>query len=159
MSCSLAKRLWNKYHESFKPNANSLTTGKPVTCSHALPGHPARLANDGWSNDTNAYWATDITQDPKAWWQVDLLKPTSIGRIVVVGYFGDKRHYGFTIETSLDSKKWKMIVDRHTNQEPVTANGYTHCFEPYTVRYIRVTQTCNSANTGRHLVEVMAFEK
>jgi hypothetical protein len=26
------------------------------------------------------------------------------------------------------------------------------------VRFLRVTMTSNSANTGRHLVEVMAFE-
>jgi alpha-N-acetylglucosaminidase len=58
-SVAVAKRLWKKYHEAFKPNATSLTTDKPVTCSHALPGHAACLANDGWSNNTNAYWATD----------------------------------------------------------------------------------------------------
>jgi len=45
----LATRLWKKYHGAFKPNAVSLTTDKPVTCSHALPGHAARRANDGWS--------------------------------------------------------------------------------------------------------------
>ena len=156
-SVVVARRLWKKYHEAFKPNATSLTTDKPVTCSHALPGHPARLANDGWSNNTNAYWATDVTQHPEAWWQVDLQKLTPVGRIVVVAYFGDKRHYGFTVQTSLEGKTWKMVADRRTNQEPATANGYTCRFEPRRVRYIRVTQTGNSANTGRHLVEVMAF--
>jgi hypothetical protein len=156
-SVAVAGRLWKKYHEAFKPNAASLTTGKPVTCSHALPGHAARLANDGWSNNTNAYWATDVTQHPEAWWQVDLQKPTPVGRIVVVGYFGDKRHYGFTVQTSLEGKTWKMVADRRTNQEPATARGYTCRFEPRRVRYLRVTQTYNSANTGRHLVEVMAF--
>ena len=156
-SVVVARRLWKKYHEAFKPNAVSLTTDKPVTCSHALPGHAANLANDGWSNNTNAYWATDITQHPEAWWQVDLQKPTPVGRVVVVGYFGDKRHYGFTVQTSLEGKTWKIVADRRTNQEPASANGYTCRFEPRRVRYIRVTQTHNSANTGRHLVEVMAF--
>ncbi|KKK72272.1 hypothetical protein LCGC14_2905540, partial [marine sediment metagenome] len=37
------------------------------------------------------------------------------------------------------------------------AKGYTCKFEPRKVRYIRITQTSNSANTGRHLVEVMAY--
>lgn len=156
-SVAVARRLWKKYREAFKPNATSLTTGKPVTCSHALPGHAAHLANDGWRNNTNAYWATDIVQHPEAWWQVDLEKPTRVGRIVVVGFFGDRRHYGFTVQVSLDGETWQMIADRRTNKEPSVAQGYTCRFDPRALRYIRITQTHNSANTGRHLVEVMAF--
>jgi len=143
-----------------KPNAVSLTTGKPVTCSHALESHPADLANDGRSNDTNRYWATDVRMHPgKAWWQVDLGKPTTVGRVVVVGYYRDKRYYGFTVETSLDGETWKMAADLRTNKKPATAKGDTCTFPPRQVRYLRVTQTHNSANPGRHLVEVMAYEK
>lgn len=156
-SVAIAGRLWEKYHEAFKPNALSLTTGKPVACSHALPGHAAHLANDGWRNNTHAFWATDVTQDPEAWWQVDLEKPTRVGRVVVLGFFGDKRHYGFTVQASLDGTTWQMLADRRTNQAPATADGYTCRFDAQTLRYLRVTQTHNSANTGRHLVEVMAF--
>ena len=59
-----------------KPNAVSLTTGKPVQCSHALPGYGAELANDGRSDDSDSYWATDVQQHPgDAWWQVDLEQP------------------------------------------------------------------------------------
>ena len=32
-------------------------------------------------------------------------------------------------------------------------------FDPRPARYIRVTQPHNSANTGRHLVEVAAYAK
>jgi hypothetical protein len=143
-----------------KPNAVSLTTGKSATCSHALSRHPAQLANDGRSNDTDSYWATDVQRHAgDAWWQVDLEKPTSVGRIVVVGYYGDNRYYGFTVETSTDGEEWDMVADRRDNTAPATENGYTCRFTPRQVRYIRVTQTSNSANTGRHLVEVMAFEK
>ena len=79
--------------------------------------------------------------------------------MVVVGYYGDVRHYGFTVETSADGKTWDMAADRRENKKPATAKGYTCTFGPKDVRYIRVTQTHNSANPGRHLVEVMAFEK
>jgi hexosaminidase len=143
-----------------RPNAVSLTTGRPATCSHALPPHPASLANDGRSDDTDSYWATDVQQySGDAWWQVDLRKPISVGRVVVVGYYGDNRHYGFTVETSIDGKEWDMAADRRDNKMPSTRDGYTCRFNPRRVRYIRVTQTHNSANSGRHLVEVMAFEK
>jgi len=158
-SVAVARRLWKKYQDGFKPNVNSLTTHKPVTCSHALPGHAAHLANDGWSNNTDSYWATDVTQHPEAWWQVDLEQPTSVGRIVVVGYFGDTRYYGFTVQGSLDGESWDTLADRSSNQSPATSQGVTCRFESRKVRYLRITQTHNSANTGRHLVEVMAFPK
>ena len=71
-----------------------------------LPRYPAHLANDGWSRDTDSYWATDVTIDKAAWWQVDLENRPAIGRVVVVFYYGDRRSYGFTVETSLDGKQW-----------------------------------------------------
>ena len=82
-----------------------------------------------------------------------------VGRVVVVAFNGDTRYYGFTVETSLDGQTWDMVADRRDNKELSTAEGYTCRFEPRPVRYLRVTQTHNSANTGRHLVEVMAFEE
>ena len=143
-----------------KPNVVSLTTGKPVKCSHALPPFPANLANDGRSDDIDSYWATDVQQHPgEAWWQVDLQKPTAIGRVVVVAYYGDNRYYGFTVETSADGKKWDMVADKRDNKKPSTKDGYTCRFKPRLARYIRVMQTYNSANPGRHLVEVMAYEQ
>lgn len=143
-----------------KPDALSLTTGKPVSCSSALPPYPADLANDGYVGNTDRFWATDVTRHPgDAWWQVDLEEATRVGRVVVVGYYGDPRHYGFTLTTSSDGRQWTTVADLRENKAPSTRDGYTCRFEPRRVRYIRVTQTGNSANTGRHLVEVMAFEQ
>jgi len=142
-----------------KPDARSLTTHRPVTRSSALPAHPAGLANDGYANNTARYWATDVEKlsDPEPWLQVDLEEPTRVGRVVVVGYYGDKRYYGFTVETSLDGENWDRVADRRKNKELSTKEGYICRFEPRPIRYIRVTQHSNSANTGRHLVELMAF--
>ncbi len=152
--------LYKETCDRTKPNVVSLTTGKPVKCSHALPPYPANLANDGRSDDIDSYWATDVQQHPgDAWWQVDLQKPTAIGRVVVVAYYGDKRYYGFTVETSADGKKWDMVADKRDNKKPSTKDGYTCRFKPRLARYIRVMQTYNSANPGRHLVEVMAYEQ
>jgi hypothetical protein len=157
---ALAGKLSGRYRVAFKPDALSLTTGKPVTCSHALRPYPAHLANDGHADNTGSYWATDVNQQPgPAWWQVDLEKPITIGRVVVVAFYGDDRHYGFTVETSLDGKAWTTVADRRDNKQPSTANGYTCTFPPRPVRYLRVTQTHNSANSGRHLVEFMGFGK
>jgi hypothetical protein len=155
----VARKLWQKYEKAFEPDMISLTTGKPVTCSHALPPYPAHLANDGWSRNTDQFWATDVSQDKAAWWQVDLEEPTTVGRVVVVGYYGDQRYYGFTVQTSLDGKTWTMVADQLDNEELSTVEGYICPFDPRPTRYIRVTQPHNSANTGRHLVEVAAYAK
>ncbi|MCY3022435.1 MAG: alpha-N-acetylglucosaminidase C-terminal domain-containing protein [Planctomycetota bacterium] len=156
---ALSRKLWTDYARFFAPEAPSLTTGKPVSCSAALPEYPATFANDGRKNSTDRYWATDVRNDKEAWWQVDLEQPATVGRVVVVLYYGDRRHYGFKVETSNDGKTWDMAADRRDNTELSTAAGHTCQFAPRQVRYIRVTVTSNSANTGRHLVEVMAFEK
>jgi hypothetical protein len=157
-SITVAQRLFDKYMIGTTPTLQSLTTGKPVTCSFALPGMEAALANDG-DLDTESYWGTDVSKDSAAWWSVDLEKPTKVGRVVVVGYYGDNRHYGFTVKGSLDGKTWEMLADRRDNTEPSMQAGYTCQFNSVEVRYLRVTMTGNSANTGRHLVEVMAFDK
>ncbi len=157
-SISLARRLWAKYGALSTPESPSLTTGKPVACSSALDPHPAFLANDGRARSTEAFWATDVGRHPgDAWWQVDFEQPTTIGRVIVVGYYGDDRFYGFKIETSMDGAEWTLAADCRENRARSTRSGYTCRFEPRPARYLRVTQTHNSANTGRHLVEVMAF--
>jgi alpha-N-acetylglucosaminidase len=141
------------------PTLQSLSTGKPATCSSSLPPYPANLANDGIVGDTDQYWATDTNLDPNPWWQVDLEQPQTVGRVVVIAYYGDERQYGFTVETSLDGKNWEMVADRRDNMLPSTSKGYACRFTPKTCRYLRINETSSSANTGRHLVEVAAFSE
>ncbi len=50
-----------------------------------------------------------------------------------------------------------LLADRRDNKQPSTRHGIACRFTPRPVRYLRVTVTHNSANTGRHLVEVMAM--
>lgn len=151
----VARRLYAKHAPV---PIRHLALDKPVTCSFELPGMAASQANDGLI-DTNGYWGTDVSQDPASWWQVDLEEPTEVGRVVVVGYFGDSRHYGFTVEGSMDGIAWQRLADRRGNTEAATKDGHSCAFAPQTVRYLRVTVTSNSANTGRHLVEVMVHSR
>lgn len=159
-SVAIARRLFARY--PWRPRQRdsvSLTTGKPATCSHALGPFPASLANDGVAGDTDSYWATDVGADPDAWWQVDLLRPTEVGRVVVVNFYGDQRTYGFLVQGSTDARRWTVLSDRRDNTETSTRRGIECRFAPARVRYLRVTVTRNSANTGRHLVEVMAYRR
>ena len=36
---------------------------------------------------------------------------TDVGRVVVVGFYGDERYYGFSVETSLDGEQWTVVAD------------------------------------------------
>jgi len=159
----VCRELWGKYREAvgqpIPPDRVSLSTGKPTRCSSFLPSFPANLANDGRTRDTGAFWATDVHTDTDPWWQVDLESPTTISRVVVVAYYGDERYYGFTVETSLDGTNWEIVADHSDNKLPSTRAGYTCQFEPRSARFVRVKQPSNSANTGRHLVEVMVYER
>ena len=158
----VGREIWAKYRDAIRkpvaPDHVSLSTGKPTSCSSALPQFPATLANDGRTRDTGAFWATDVHTDSDPWWQVDLETPTSISRVVIVSYYGDQRYYGFTVQTSLDGKSWDVVADRRDNQLPSTQAGYTCQFEPRERGFVRVTMPHNSANTGRHLVEVMVYD-
>ena len=88
---------------------------------------------------------------------MDLERPVKVGRVVVVGYYGDPRYYAFTVEASKDGEHWEMVADRRDNHDLSTRAGYTCLFTARETRYLRIRQTFNSAKTGRHLVEVMAF--
>ena len=50
--------------------------------------------------------------------------------MVVIGYSGDRRRYGFTVEASLDGKHWDLLADRRDNREPSTRQGTTCRVEP-----------------------------
>lgn len=162
-SIKVSQRLWEKYHpvldKLYASEEPNLTTGKPATCSSFLRGNEASFANDGQRSSTSGYWATDtvINHDQDPWWQVDFEKPVTVGRVVVVCYYSDPRYYGFTVELSKDGEHWEVAADRRGNRDLSTREGYTCRFTPRDARYLRVRETHNSANTGRHLVEVLAF--
>ena len=162
-SLAISRALWEKYHErlrrSFGPEATSLTTGKPATCSSQQPGCPASLANDGRAKNTDRRWATDIGIDKDPWWRVDFQKLTKVGRVVVFVCFGDERFYGFLIEGSVDGEKWDVLADWRKNKEAATASGYTCTFAPVEIKYLRIREPKNSAHSVVDLVEVLAFEK
>ncbi len=146
-----------EFAKQYASDVESLTTGKPTTCSFALEGYPAYFANDGYARNLQWHWATDVDKDKAAWWQVDLEKPTQVAQIVVVPYYAGNRYYGFTVQSSLDGKQWGMVADWRDNIRPATKAGYAIRFQPAEMRFIRVNLTFHSLNAGRHLVEVMAY--
>jgi hypothetical protein len=131
----------------------SLTTGKPVTCSHNE--QEGALVNDGRMKESKHNWHAAAGDRP--WWQVDLEALTRITRIVVVPYHNGPRYYQFTVQTSTDGQAWATVIDHSSNTALVPKDGYSFDLEPADVRHIRVNMLKHSLNGAVHLVEVMAF--
>jgi len=133
----------------------NLATGKPVTVSGGTQGDmiPAN-AVDGILDNSSGWHAGSYPQ----WLQVDLKKPTTFNRLKVYTYYDNQRYYQYTIEASLDGKKWQQIVDMTKNVETSNKNGFEHNIDPCRARYVRITMLKNSVNPGVHLNELMIFE-
>lgn len=89
--------------------------------------------------------------------QMDLKATHIIHRMKLRLWDLDDRYYRYKIESaSSSSGPWKLIVDRRT--------GYHRSWQdlvlsaPVRARYLRLTGTYNSANSGFHVVEWEAYE-
>ena len=154
---AISRKLLKKYvpiiEKAYQFEQN-LTTGKPVTVSGGTqPGHPPEMAVDGIADRSSAWWAAPWPQ----WLQIDLEKTVRIGSIDVFTYWDGGRYYQYTVETSLDGKKWTQVVDMSRNEKPATAAGDRHTIRPTDARYVRVNMLKNSANEGVHIAEIRVY--
>ena len=160
-SVAISKKLVDRYSEVFHPDALSLTTGKPTTCSPrpAVP-IPSTWQTTVWlpmptasgpptSTDTQARsggrWISKSQRrlDASLLLAITVTSDTTVSRSRLLS----------TARPGVPSPT--TVTTRNRRR----AAGYACVFAPRPVRYLRVTQPYNSANSGRHLVEVMAFEK
>ena len=132
----------------------NLLEGKSVTCSGATPNHPGQLANDGITDLETNYWESS---DKNAWWQVDMGKINDISSITVIPFYGDaKSYHQFVVKISVDGKNWNTYFDMSKNTKPLGKAGANYTGQPTSVRYIKIEILKDSANEGKHLVEVIA---
>ncbi len=161
LNLGVTMRNWEKIDKSnlAMREAYSLTTGKPVSSSNHSKS--ASLANDGKKKNSSRYWeSTTNGTIGSAWWQVDMQKPETVSKIVVVTYYlPPDRYYQFTIDGSMDGKNWKQIIDfsKNTKFTPKDGSGYSFNIQPQRMRYIRVNMLKHNHNNFVHLVEVMAY--
>lgn len=134
----------------------NITTGMPVTTSNQGEGEgPDKAPNavDG-AVDIAKYWGA---AKAPAWLMIDLKRPRLLNKVHVFPFWGDGRHYQYTVEVSADAKTWKQVVDMSKNTQASTPEGHANTFDPIEARYIRVNMLHNSANPAVHLVEVRAY--
>jgi Glycosyl hydrolases family 2, TIM barrel domain/Glycosyl hydrolases family 2, sugar binding domain/Glycosyl hydrolases family 2/F5/8 type C domain len=90
-------------------NGSLMTFGResPTRASSELPGHSARLANDG---NPATFWQADAG-DAKAWIRVDLERIVTVGQIKLT--FPLPGNWRYKIEISADGDtNWKLLVDQ-----------------------------------------------
>jgi hypothetical protein len=117
-----------------------LSYKKPVKSSSVKENFVAANVID---ENAKTFWVADQNND-KQWLTIDLEKPGKVFAIQL-NYFDYKSQiYGkvpglyhqYTIEGSLDNKKWELLVDRRNNNKDVP-NDYVQLPTPKTIRFIR----------------------
>ncbi len=148
-------QLWRRSFERVDFERN-LTTGKPTAASsQATAKHSPGNAADGVV-DLATYW--DGSDGGAEWWSVDLQELHPLSKVQLWTYWDGGRFYQYTVETSADGEHWQEVVDARNNTTPASAKGYTHSFPPTTARHVRINLLHNSANPGKHLVEVRVYQ-
>ncbi len=132
-----------------------LSYKKPVKVSSSLGGYPAQNITD---ESIRTFWVAEKNNDQQ-WVEIDLERPGKVFAIQLNYHDYKSDFYGrvpglyhrYTIEGSVDGRKWQTLVDRSESFKDVP-NDYVELGTPATVRYIRYknihTPTVNLAISG-----------
>jgi alpha-L-fucosidase len=115
-----------------------------------MPGHEARLANDG--NPATGWQAANAL--PGAWWQIDLESVNSITSVETT--FGDAANYRYKIEASPDGNTWTMLSDQ-TGTASTARVRTDACAKNARNRYLRLTITGLPSNEPALVNEIRVF--
>ena len=103
----------------------SLTTGKPASCSAALPGMDAQPSPTTAVLTPRATGARMLPRTRRAWWQVDLGRRRRWAASWSSVTMATNVTTAFTVEVSGDGRAWTMAADKRDNKELSTQAGYT----------------------------------
>jgi hypothetical protein len=129
----------------------------------AAADHGPEMAVNGNRENDDAWWSKEHC-DPKTpqWLEVDLGKVKNINSINTVFMWSEdnqilQRIYQYYVETSVDGKTWSKLFDESKNMMPAHPRGH-HCFfKPVEARYVRITTTLNTAQSGGQIVEFEVY--
>ena len=106
--------------------------------------------------------------DMPQWLQVDLGSVKDIDHVFVLFHCWPResldarlRIYQYVVETSVDGRKWKRVLDESKSVKNVRREGLERWFDPVKARYVRLTVLWNTSKAGAQVVEmkVMGAEK
>jgi hypothetical protein len=117
-----------------------LSYKKPVKSSSTKDRFIAGNVTD---ENVKTFWVAEKNDDHQ-WLEIDLEKSGKVFAVQINYHDFQSDNYGklpglfhrYTIEGSMDGKKWEMLVDRRTNFRDVP-NDYVELKKPLEIRYIR----------------------
>lgn len=117
-----------------------LSYKKPVKASSERENYGAKNLVD---ESIKTFWLAESNTDDE-WIEIDLVKPSLIHAVQVNYNDYESDMYGkipglyhqYTIEGSLDGKKWSMLIDRSANKKD-TPNDYNEIKIPKKARFVR----------------------
>lgn len=118
-----------------------LNYNKPVQVSSTLGGYQANFAVN---EDIKTYWSAK-TGDKGEWFQTDLGEISSINAIQInyadqdVDFMGKSigKFHQYKIYSSLDGKKWKLLIDKSDNKTDVP-HDYIELSTPVQSRFLKM---------------------
>jgi len=138
------------------PDTLNLAWRKPVKANKPQEGdrEPKYAVDGDYQERHKSAW---FARGWPVWLEVDLQKPAKVESAHIWFYWDGKRYYQYKIETSMDGKEWKTVVDASKNTKPGDARGVKHQFAPTEARYVRCNILKNSSNPSVHLVEFKLY--
>lgn len=114
------------------------------------------FVNDGAHDDAVHHWGA---KQLPAWVALEMPEERTIAALRLWMIAGGVRRHTFVIEGSRDGVQWKMLVDRRTNTEPATRDGFRFVLpQPVRARWVRLTVLSNSkADDGAMVHELAAY--
>ena len=124
------------------PSWMLLSYNKKIDFSSTLEAYPAKNAVD---EDIRTWWSAE-TGDKGEYFSVDLGKACQVFAIQInyadqdANLFGRKNNlcYQYTIEQSIDGKKWEVLIDNSQNETKEAPHDYIQLEKPVKARYIRI---------------------
>ena len=119
-----------------------LSYNKKVKYSSSLEEYPAENAVD---EDIRTWWSAK-TGNKGEYFSVDLGEACQVFAIQVnyadqdAGLFGrnDSIYYQYTVEHSINGRKWETLIDKSQNKTEDSPNDYIQLEQPVKARYIRI---------------------
>lgn len=129
--------------DSYHTDWMLLSAGKPVTVSSTQPGHPAEYAVN---EDVRSWWSASSGEKGE-WFMIDLENLCRINALQInfadeesglQGYSKDV--YQYTVDISVDGKKWKTLSDRRKYKQNAP-HAYIQLPKAENARFVRITNS------------------
>lgn len=130
----------------------NLALNKPVWATGYEYNSEPEYAVNGQRTIESKYWGAPYPCSLT----IDLRDVYEIEKFNIVNFYSTDRFYHYEIYVSTDNTTYRKVAEK-VNSNPPTAAGDTYEIEPTPARYIKVTMTYNSRNTGAHIVEFEAW--